>query len=69
MHRRSEKSPCFVVAPKLSYAEKAAAGCDFVAETEADLCRREGHLLAVEVEQPAEVDEQALGGFGPQVPN
>ena len=52
---------------ELAGAEDEVAGRDLVAEGLADLGDAEGRLLAGEAEHVLEVDEDALGGLGPQV--
>ena len=51
---------------ELAHAEQARARRDLVAEGGADLGGGEGQLALVELQQPLEVHEHALGRFGPQ---
>ncbi len=52
---------------ELARAEDEVAGGDLVAEALADLGDAEGGLLAPELEVVLEVQEDPLGGLGPQV--
>mmetsp|Transcript_35851 Transcript_35851/g.103107 ORF Transcript_35851/g.103107 Transcript_35851/m.103107 type:complete len:219 (+) Transcript_35851:826-1482(+) len=52
---------------ELSDAQQPGPRCDLIAEAQTQLSGGEGHLASVELEQPPEVDEDALGGLGPQV--
>ena len=51
----------------LPNSEKTLTGRDFVSETSTDLSTRERYTAVVELQKALEVDEMALGGFGPQV--
>mmetsp|Transcript_13061 Transcript_13061/g.31206 ORF Transcript_13061/g.31206 Transcript_13061/m.31206 type:complete len:247 (+) Transcript_13061:816-1556(+) len=52
---------------ELSDAQQPGPRCDLIAEAQTQLSGGEGHLASVELEQPPEVDEDALGCLGPQV--